>query len=95
MRERTVADELEHARESCSAAQGAFAGALDYRTIGDGIAERDAEFNDVGAGFSGSDNDSCAGFERGIAGRDVSDQSKFAGFGKRAKFSLDSTGAFF
>jgi hypothetical protein len=75
--------------------QGAFAGALDYRTIGDGIAERDAEFDDVGAGFSGGDDDSCAGFERGIAGRDVGDQSKFTGFGKRTKFSLDSSGPFF
>ena len=75
--------------------QGAFAGALDYRTIGYGIAEGDAEFNDVGAGFSGSDDDSCAGFERGIAGCDVGDQSKFAGFGKRTKCLLDSTVAIF
>src|SRR5580704_7824008 len=90
-----MADEFEHAGESRSAAQCAFAGTLDDGTIRHRIAEWDAEFDNVGAGFSGGQYDFGAGFERRISGGNVGYQAEFAGVGKCAKSSFDSPGTFF
>jgi hypothetical protein len=58
-----VANESEDASESRSGPQGAFAGSLDNRTVGYWIAEGDAEFDDVSAGFRSGQDDSTADVE--------------------------------
>ncbi len=86
------ADQIDHAGKRRSAAQRAFAGALNRRAIGDRIAERHAQLDHIRAGFGGSQHDFLGRLERRIARGDVRDQAQLAGFGKRAKTSRDSPG---
>src|SRR5260370_20822504 len=46
-----AADEFDYTGERGAGFEGAFGGALDGRAVGERIAEGDAEFDDVGAGF--------------------------------------------
>ena len=58
--------------------QRALAGALDHRAIGDRIAERHAQFDDIGAGVNRRERDLARGVEVGIAAGDVGDEAGFA-----------------
>jgi len=57
--------------------QGAFAGALDYRAIGNRITEGHAEFNDIGTGANGGKNDLARSVKVRVAARDVRDETGF------------------
>jgi hypothetical protein len=71
--------ESEDVVQAGSVADGAFAGALNDGAIGDGIAEGDAEFEDVGAGIDGGDGDVVGGREVGVTDSDVGDETWLAG----------------
>ena len=57
--------------------EGAFGAAHDDGAVGDGIGERHAEFDDVGAAAFEGGNEGDGGVERGIAGGDVGDEGGF------------------
>ena len=66
--------EFEHVLKRRSVLEGALAGTLDYGTIGERIAEWNAEFDDACAGLDAcEDNFSCCG-EIGVAAGDVGDE---------------------
>ena len=81
---------LDHAREGRSAAHGAFARALNRRSVGDRIAERHAQLDHVRACLRRSQHDFLGRIERRIARGDIGDETKFAGRGKLAKAPTDS-----
>ena len=58
---------------------GALAGALDDGAVGEGIAEWDAEFEDVGAGVDGGESDVVRGGEVGVADGEVGDEAGLVG----------------
>src|SRR5689334_18520134 len=65
--------------QSRASFERSFRSALNGWTVGQGIAEWDAEFDDVGARFRQSLDKSECGWKRRIAGRDVGNDAHFAG----------------
>jgi len=59
--------------------QSAFGSALDGGAVGEGVAERYAELDDVGTGFGEREDEFQRGIEQGIAGRDIGNDAEFAG----------------
>jgi hypothetical protein len=57
----------QHVLQRNAVLEGAFAGALNDRAIGEWIAEGDAKLNDAGTSFDGGENDVARGSEIGIA----------------------------
>ncbi len=55
----------EHIGDAGSAGHSAFAGALDDRAVGEGIAEGDAELNHVSTGIDCGERDVARDFELG------------------------------
>ena len=74
-----LAGDVENSRQIGSVLQGALAGALDDRSVGDGIAEWNAQLNHVGARSDGGERDIARDFEAGIAAGDVDDESGSVG----------------
>ena len=70
--------EFKNMLKRSSVLEGALAGALDDRPIGERIAERDSEFDDARSGFDGGENDFARGGEVGIAAGYVCDERGFA-----------------
>jgi hypothetical protein len=60
-----------------SVLQGSFAGTLDDGSVGNRIAERDAEFDDGGARVDSGEDDFARGGEVGIAAGYVGDERWF------------------
>ena len=58
----------------------AFGSALNRGAVGERIAEGNAKFDDVGAGFGEGENKFVRGVERWITSGDVGDDAEFAGF---------------
>ena len=69
--------EFEHLLKRRAVLQGAFAGPLDHGAVCEGIAERDAEFDDAGARGDGGEHNGTSGREVRIAGCDVGDERRF------------------
>ena len=67
--------DVQHASQRCSGAQGAFAGALNRRAIGDRIAEGNAKLDDIGSGIGERQDERRGCGERGIARGDVGDEA--------------------
>jgi hypothetical protein len=75
---RTLADfarDREHTRERGAGLQGALARALDHRTIGDGIGKRHAQLDQVRAAAQQRLDQRRRALRRGIARRDVGDET--------------------
>ena len=70
--------EFEHMLEARAVLEGAFAGTLDYGTIGQRIAEWDAEFDYARACFNGSENDFACGGKIGVTAGYIGDERRFA-----------------
>ena len=66
----------QHLLERGSASQGALAGALDDRTVSEGITERNPELDHVGTSVNRSQDDVARGGEVGIATGYVSDEGR-------------------
>ena len=73
-------DKIKNTGESCAGFEGPLGSPLNRRTVGKGIAERNAEFDYVGAGFGHRKDEFERGVERRIAGREISHNAKFARF---------------
>ncbi len=73
-----AAHQFENTSERCTRFQCAFGGALNRGAIGKRIAERHAEFNNVGARIRQGENKLVRCVKRRIARRDVRDDAKFA-----------------
>ena len=58
--------------------EGALAGSLDNRPIGNGIAERDTELDDAGSGIDGGEDNFFGCSEIGVAAGDVGDEGGLA-----------------
>ena len=71
--------EREDVGEAGAVGDGALAGALDDGAVGEGIGERDAELEDVGAGVDGGERDVAGGGEVGVAGGEVGDEAGLVG----------------
>ena len=69
----------QHLQQGSSVAQRPFAGALDHRPVGHGIAERNTQFDDIRAGFNGGESDVSRGREIGIAASEIGDQRRAYG----------------
>jgi len=54
--------------------EGALAGALNDRSVGEGVAEGDAEFDDAGTRVDGGEDDVARGGEVRVAAGDVGDK---------------------
>src|SRR5581483_1506141 len=65
------ASDGENVFDAGAGAEGTLAGGLDHGTVGHRIAERHAEFDDVGSGFDGGKNNGDRRLYIGIAARDV------------------------
>src|SRR6266568_8267559 len=74
-----AADEIEDAGKRGARFQGAFGSALDGRAVGERIAERDAEFDDVGASFRKFQDKLLCGIQGRIASGDVRHDAELAG----------------
>ena len=81
-----LARECEDIGERGAVSDGAMAGALDDRTVGERIAEGDAEFEDVHTGIDRGECDGERGGNVGIADGEVDDE---AGFLREANRHLD------
>ena len=55
------------------------------------IAERDAEFDDIGAGFGQRKDEFLRSFQRRIASRNIGDDAHFAGGAKLGEAAGDSS----
>jgi hypothetical protein len=65
--------DIEHASQIRAMVQRPLAGPLNHRPIGYGIAERHAQFDNIGARANGSQRDIARCVEVRIAARDVGD----------------------
>jgi len=74
-----LTDEVEYAAQGRAGFEGTFRGPLDGGTVSQRIAERHAEFYDVGACCGQCLNEFERGSERRISGRNVGDDAHFAG----------------
>ena len=74
-----AAHQIEDAGQRGAGFQRAFGGALNGGAVGERIAERNAQLDDIGAGFGQGENELQRGVERRIAGGDVGDDAEFAG----------------
>src|SRR6266568_3944285 len=74
-----AADEIEDAGKRGARFQGTFGGALDGGAVGERIAERDTEFDDVGASFRKFQDKLLCGIQGRIASGDVRHDAEFAG----------------
>ena len=70
-----AAGDLEHGREGGAGLEGALAAALDDGSIGDGVAERDAEFDEVGAAADHGGDEGGGAERRGVAGGEIGDEA--------------------
>src|SRR6202008_4611085 len=77
-----LADELEHAVQRGARFEGAFGGALDGWAVGERIAERNAEVDDIGTAFRESLDELESSTQGRVAGRDVGDDAHFTGLAK-------------
>ncbi len=82
---------VEHAREVCPMLKRALAGSLDHRTVGNGIAEGDAQLDDVGASANRPQRHVTRGVEIGIAAGDVGNQAGTILESNRQTFVLQTT----
>lgn len=71
--------EGEHVGEADAPGDGALAGTLDDRAIGDGIGEGNAEFEHVGAVVQGGEGDVAGGGEVWVAHGEVGDDAGLIG----------------
>ena len=85
------ANEIDHLGEGRVRFEGALGGALDCGAVGERIAERDAEFDDIGAGFGEGEDKFVRGVQCGIACGDVGDDAEFAGFAECGEASGDTS----
>ena len=72
---RIFGGDVEDLRERGAGAQRAVARLLDHGAIGDGIGERHAEFDQIGAAAFERRDQIGRGFGRGIAGREIGDHA--------------------
>ena len=79
-------------RKRCAGFECAFGGALDRGPVGNRIAERDAELDDVGARFGERDDKFQSRIERRIARSDVRDDAEFTGFAQSGEALGDASG---
>ncbi len=70
--------DIENSREIGAMLQRPFAGALDHRSVGHRIAERNAEFDHISTRVDRGQRNLARNFEAGIAARDVDHESGFA-----------------
>src|ERR1700730_13573965 len=71
-------NEIDYAGERGAGFEGALGGALNGGAVGERIAEGDAEFDDVGAGFGKCEDELQRGVERRIPGGNVGDDAELA-----------------
>ena len=69
-----LADAIEHAGNGGARFQGTLRGELIDEAVGERIGKRDAELEDVGAGFFEGESEIDGAREIGIAGADVGDE---------------------
>src|SRR5437588_12945017 len=74
-----AADQIDDPGEGRAGFQGTFGAALDGRSIGERVAEGNAEVDDGGSGFAKGPDKFQRGVERGVACGDVGDDAEFAG----------------
>jgi hypothetical protein len=79
--------EFQNIRQGYALLECSFAGALDYGTVGHGIAEGHTEFNYVGASLNRRQNDVPRGCQIRIATGDVCDEGGTSLKGKRHALS--------
>ncbi len=83
-------NEIENTGERGAASEGAFGGALNRGAVGKWIAEGHAKLDDIGTRFIESDDEFQCGVEGRIAGSDIGDDAKLAGFSQGSKSFVDS-----
>ena len=83
-------DGCEDAGDGGACGEGAAGGGLDGGPVGEGVGKRDAEFENVGAGFFEGGGELDGGFERGVAGGDVGDEAGLAGGAEGLEFLVDA-----
>ncbi len=87
-----AANEFKHAGERSARLKSAFRGALDGGAVGERVAEGNAEFDDVGAGFGEGEDEREGGVKGRIASGDVGDDAEFAGVAKSGEALGDASG---
>ena len=70
-----AAGDFEDGREGGTRFEGAFAAALDDGAIGDGVAERDAELDEIGAAADHGGHEGGGAQRRGVAGGEIGDEA--------------------
>lgn len=70
--------EFQNVLKPSSLLEGPLTGALDHGSIGDGVAEGDAELNDAGSGGDSGEDNFFGRSEIGVSAGDISDERGFA-----------------
>ena len=70
-----AAGDLEDAGDGGAGVEGAVGSALDDGSVGDGVGEGDAEFEDIGAAAFEGEGEFGGGFGAGVAGGEIGDES--------------------